>query len=95
MFSIDLHASRRNMENNYEIIVIDDNSPDGTQEIAKQLQRVYNTAFHERIVLKTRAGKLGLGSAYKFGIQFARGNFIIIMDADMSHHPKFIPQFIK
>jgi glycosyltransferase involved in cell wall biosynthesis len=37
-------------------------------------------------VLKTRAGKLGLGSAYKFGIEFAKGDYIVIMDADMSHH---------
>eukprot|EP00736_Rhodelphis_marinus_P013910 Rmarinus@m.2797 len=76
----------------FEIIVIDDNSPDGTQDACKQLQTIYGA---ERIVLKTRKGKLGLGSAYIFGIQFATGDFIIILDADLSHHPKFIPQFIE
>merc|ERR1712210_315927 len=36
----------------------------------------------------------GLGTAYVHGIKHATGNFIIIMDADLSHHPKFIPEFI-
>ncbi|CAG8495684.1 15533_t:CDS:2 [Acaulospora colombiana] len=76
----------------WEIIVVDDNSPDGTQEIAKQLISVYGS---DRIVLKPRAGKLGLGTAYVHGLQFVTGNFVIIMDADFSHHPKFIPEFIK
>lgn len=76
----------------YEIIVIDDNSPDGTQDVARQLQKIYGS---DKVVLKPRAGKLGLGSAYKYGIQYARGEYIIIMDADMSHHPKFIPAFIR
>ncbi|KAJ1852793.1 dolichol-P-mannose synthesis [Coemansia sp. RSA 1822] len=76
----------------YEVIIIDDNSPDGTLEVAKQLQQVYG---EERIVLRPRAGKLGLGTAYIHGIQNATGNFVIIMDADMSHHPKAIPDFIR
>ncbi|KAI7826352.1 dolichol-phosphate mannosyltransferase [Kickxella alabastrina] len=76
----------------YEIIIIDDNSPDGTLEIAKQLQKVYG---ENHIVLRPRAGKLGLGTAYIHGIQNATGNFVIIMDADMSHHPKAIPEFIR
>jgi len=55
--------------------------------------KAYNTKQHERIVLKPRAGKLGLGTAYVHGLQYAKGNFVIIMDADFSHHPKF-PQMI-
>ena len=43
---------------NYEIIVIDDNSPDKTQEVAEQLQKIYGA---EKIVLRPRAAKLGLG----------------------------------
>ncbi|KAJ1914213.1 dolichol-P-mannose synthesis [Mycoemilia scoparia] len=77
---------------NYEIIIIDDNSPDGTLEVAKQLQAVYG---EEHIILRPRSGKLGLGTAYVYGIENATGNYIIIMDADMSHHPKEIPNFIK
>ncbi|TRY62807.1 hypothetical protein TCAL_00839, partial [Tigriopus californicus] len=66
--------------------------PDGTLAVAQQLQDIYGS---ERIVLKPRAKKLGLGTAYIHGMQYATGNFIIIMDADLSHHPKFIPQFIQ
>ncbi|CEI96768.1 Putative Dolichol-phosphate mannosyltransferase [Rhizopus microsporus] len=65
----------------WEIIIVDDNSPDGTQEVAKQLQTVYG---EDRILLKPRAGKLGLGTAYVHGLQFATGNF-----------PKFIPEMIR
>lgn len=80
-------------ENNidWELIIVDDGSPDGTQDVAKQLVEV----FKPRVVLKPRTGKLGLGTAYVHGLQFAKGNFIIIMDADFSHHPKFIPQMIE
>lgn len=76
----------------WEIVVVDDASPDGTQEVAKELARVYG---EDKIVLKPRAGKLGLGTAYVHGLNFCTGDFVIIMDADFSHHPKFIPQFIK
>lgn len=76
----------------YEIIVIDDGSPDGTLEVAKKLQGIYG---ENRIVLRPRAKKLGLGTAYIHGIKHATGNFVFIMDADLSHHPKFMPEFIK
>lgn len=76
----------------WEVIIVDDGSPDGTQEVAKQLIKAYSP---KHVVLKPRAGKLGLGTAYVHGLQFASGNFVIIMDADFSHHPKFLPQMIK
>lgn len=38
---------------------------------------------------------VGLGTAYTHGLQFARGDYVILMDADLSHHPKFIPEMIK
>ncbi|XP_040185711.1 dolichol-phosphate mannosyltransferase subunit 1 [Rana temporaria] len=76
----------------YEIIIIDDGSPDGTLEVAKQLQKIYGG---DKILLRPREKKLGLGTAYVHGMQHASGNFIIIMDADLSHHPKFIPEFIN
>ncbi|KAI9702297.1 MAG: dolichol-P-mannose synthesis [Bogoriella megaspora] len=75
----------------YEVVIVDDGSPDGTADVARQLQK----AFPRRIILKERAGKLGLGTAYIHGLQFATGNFVIIMDADFSHHPKFIPKMIE
>lgn len=67
----------------YEIIVIDDGSPDGTLDVAKQLQALYG---EDKILLRPREAKLGLGTAYIHGIKHANGNFIIIMDADLSHH---------
>lgn len=82
----------RESEYDFEIIVIDDGSPDGTLEVAEQLQEIYGD---DKILLRPRAQKLGLGTAYVHGIKHASGNFIFIMDADLSHHPKFIPEFIQ
>ncbi|KAI9562089.1 hypothetical protein GHT06_013054 [Daphnia sinensis] len=76
----------------FEIIVIDDGSPDGTLDVAKQLQTIYGD---KKIVLRPREKKLGLGTAYIHGIKHATGNFVVIMDADLSHHPKFIKEFIR
>nr|SVE70612.1 EOG090X0B9X [Daphnia similis]SVE71239.1 EOG090X0B9X [Daphnia similis]SVE71871.1 EOG090X0B9X [Daphnia similis]SVE72497.1 EOG090X0B9X [Daphnia similis] len=75
----------------FEIIIIDDGSPDGTLDVAKQLQTIYGNG---KIVLRPREKKLGLGTAYIHGIKHATGNFVVIMDADLSHHPKFIKEFI-
>eukprot|EP00850_Spirogloea_muscicola_P010931 SM000066S20406 [mRNA] locus=s66:185447:188434:+ [translate_table: standard] len=76
----------------YEIVVVDDNSPDGTQDVVRQLQRLYG---EDRLLLRPRPGKLGLGTAYAHGLKYALGELIIIMDADLSHHPKYIPAFLK
>nr|ACO10613.1 Dolichol-phosphate mannosyltransferase [Caligus rogercresseyi] len=75
----------------FEIIVIDDGSPDGTLEVANQLVDIYGK---DKILLRPRASKLGLGTAYVHGMKHATGEFIVIMDADLSRHPKFIPQFL-
>ncbi|KAI3915362.1 hypothetical protein MKX01_035621 [Papaver californicum] len=58
-------------------------TPDGTQDIVKQLQKVYG---EDRILLRARPRKLGLGTAYIHGLKHASGNFVVIMDADLSHH---------
>lgn len=76
----------------WEIVIVDDASPDGTQEVAKQLIKLYG---EDHIQLRPRAGKLGLGTAYMHGLKYVTGNFVIIMDADFSHHPEAIPEFIK
>ncbi|GAQ83454.1 dolichol-phosphate mannosyltransferase [Klebsormidium nitens] len=76
----------------FEVVIIDDNSPDGTQEVVKQLQAHYGA---DKILLRPRAGKLGLGSAYVHGLKHTTGNFVFLMDADLSHHPKYIPDFIQ
>lgn len=75
----------------YEIVIVDDNSPDGTLTVAKRLQSLYGESY---IKLAPREGKLGLGSAYVHGFDHASGNFILILDADLSHHPRYIPSFI-
>lgn len=75
----------------FEVIVIEDNSPDGTAQIVEQLQKVYPN----KIYLHKRPGKMGLGSAYMDGLKFCKGNFVVLMDADLSHHPKYLPEFIK
>lgn len=76
---------------NYEVVIVDDSSPDGTLQVAQAIQ----TSFGEsKVSIVSRQGKLGLGSAYSAGLHKARGDRIILMDADLSHHPKFIPQMI-
>ena len=87
-----LHRTFTENSLDWELIIVDDASPDGTLEIAKELQILYTP---QRIVLKPRAGKLGLGTAYVHGLKYASGNFVIIMDADFSHHPKFLPRMIE
>ncbi|TRM57172.1 glycosyltransferase family 2 protein [Schizophyllum amplum] len=73
----------------WEVIVVDDASPDGTQEVARQLAGVYG---EDKIILKPRSGKLGLGTAYIHGLNFCSGDFPI---SDVDGQPKFIPQFIR
>lgn len=75
----------------WEVIIVDDASPDGTLDVAKKLVRVYGK---EHIILRPRTGKLGLGTAYVHGLESVTGDFVIIMDADFSHHPEAIPEFI-
>lgn len=87
---IDVAFQKANAD--YEVIIIDDASPDGTQQVATALQSCFGP---DKIILAPRKEKLGLGSAYMHGAERATGTFIVILDADMSHHPKFIPQFIE
>jgi dolichol-phosphate mannosyltransferase len=76
----------------YEVVVVDDNSPDGTLQVAERLREVYGK---ERITILSRPGKMGLGSAYIDGLKLCGGEFVFLMDADMSHHPNHIPEFIR
>jgi len=74
------------------LIIIDDNSPDGTGQIAEELARNYP------IIVIHRSRKSGLGSAYQLGFEYALKNgadFICQMDADFSHQPKDLPRLIE
>ncbi|GLC42578.1 hypothetical protein PLESTB_001115900 [Pleodorina starrii] len=75
----------------FEVVFVDDASPDGTAAAVARLQTVYGPT---RVRLVTRPAKLGLGSAYAAGLAAASGAFIILMDADLSHHPRHLPAFI-
>ena len=77
------------LEDKNDILVIDDNSPDGTSEIVENQQNIHNN----RVFLINREKKSGLGSAYKTGFKWALENnysYIFEMDADMSHDPNEI-----
>ena len=73
---------------NTEILVIDDDSPDGTSKIVDS----YIQKSKEKIALKihTRKNKRGLSSAIVDGIDLANGKFVLVMDSDFSHPPKII-----
>lgn len=72
-----------------EIVVVDDNSPDGTSDVARALGRKFGN-----VRLLWRPGKLGPGSAHADGYRFAAGDIIVGMDTDFSHSPYDIPRFV-
>jgi len=72
-----------------EVVVVDDNSPDGTGTVAEDLKKNY------ALQVIHRSGKNGLASAVIEGFGAARGDFLCVMDADMSHDPKVLPSFLK
>ena len=71
-----------------ELIVVDDNSPDGTGEAAEKLKEKYP------VQVIHRAGKLGLGSAVMEGFALSERPYLGVMDADLSHDPVVLPQLI-
>lgn len=76
----------------YEVVIVDDSSPDNTLEVAEAIRDSYG---EKHVTIVSRKGKLGLGTAYIAGLKAAKGDRIILMDADLSHHPKFIPQMVE
>ncbi len=76
-----------------EVLIVDDNSPDGTGELADQM-----AAADPRVHVLHRPGKMGLGSAYVAGFRYALERdyeAIFEMDADFSHNPESLPVFLK
>jgi dolichol-phosphate mannosyltransferase len=79
---------------NLEVLIVDDNSPDGTGQVADDLAHSHT----ERVHVLHRPGKMGLGTAYIAGFVYALdhgADFIIQMDADFSHSPAYIPHFLE
>ena len=72
-----------------EVIIVDDNSPDGTADTAEKLSKKHNL----RVV--RREGKLGLSSAVLDGFIVSRGDILGVMDADLSHPPEKIPEMVR
>lgn len=80
------------LEKEFNILVIDDGSPDGTASIVKGLME---TEFADRLFIIERSGKLGLGTAYITGFKWCLEHgyeYIFEMDADFSHDPKDLPR---
>ena len=76
-----------------EVLIVDDNSPDGTGELADEI-----AASNPRVHVMHRKGKLGLGSAYRDGFRYALEHdyeLIFEMDADFSHDPRHLPGFLE
>lgn len=76
-----------------DVLIVDDNSPDKTAELIKELMHKY-----PQLSLIERPGKMGLGTAYIHGFKYALQNgydYIFEMDADLSHDPKEIPNFLR
>ena len=76
-----------------DLLVVDDNSPDGTGEIADRLAASLPTVH-----VMHRTGKQGLGTAYIAGFRWALGRdyaYVLEMDCDFSHHPRYLPTFLE
>lgn len=74
------------LQKEFDVLIVEDNSPDGTAQIVKSLQK----EFPERLFIEERKGKLGLGTAYIHGFRWAiarKYDYICEMDADFSHNP--------
>ena len=74
------------LEKEFDVLIVEDNSPDGTANIVKSLM----TEFPDRLFIEERKGKLGLGTAYIHGFKWALNRnyeFVFEMDADFSHNP--------
>ena len=79
----------------FNVLVIDDGSPDGTADIVKRLMA---DEFKDRLFIVERSGKLGLGTAYIRGFQWAiehEYDFVFEMDADFSHAPSDLPRLLS
>jgi len=88
----DIISSVFSLEENFDVLIVDDSSPDGTGSVVEEL---INNSYADRLFLEVRANKDGLGRAYIHGFKWALKNgydYIFEMDADFSHNPKDLIQ---
>ncbi|CUR51212.1 Dolichol-phosphate mannosyltransferase [Nitrosotalea devaniterrae] len=81
-------------EMNAEIIVVDDNSPDGTSQTVEEYAKSSTNSGYSIQIIR-RENKRGLSSAIVTGIERAKGDAVVVMDSDMSHPPQTIPQMVE
>lgn len=74
----------------HEIIIVDDNSPDGSGVIADSLAELF-----PNVKVLHRSSKRGLGTAYKEGYSLCSGDYIVSIDSDLSHDPRYLPGMLK
>ncbi len=74
---------------NFEVLIVDDGSPDGTGKIADEI-----AAAHPNFKVMHRAGKLGRGTGFTDGLKATEGDFVCIMDADLQHPPEVLPSML-
>ena len=82
------------LDKEFDMLIVEDNSPDGTADIVKRLM----TEFPDRLFIKERKGKLGLGTAYLDGFRWGLEHgyeYMIEMDADFSHNPDDLPRLYE
>ncbi len=75
---------------NYEVVIVDDNSPDGTADVVR-------AAFggDPRVKLHVRTQERGLATALRYGAEHSQGEVLVFMDTDFNHDPAMIPQLVK
>lgn len=82
------------LDKEFDMLIVEDNSPDGTADIVKRLMQ----EFPDRLFIKERKGKLGLGTAYLAGFEWGLEHgydYMIEMDADFSHNPEDLPRLYE
>lgn len=85
-----IHQNLQTADFAYELVVVDDNSPDGTADVVRQ-----TCGGDPRVVLRVRTEGRGLATAIRYGIERASGDVIVCMDTDFNHDPAMIPQMVK
>ena len=85
-----IFATLESQDLDYDIVVVDDNSPDGTADAVRQ-----KFDGDERVKLFVRTKERGLATAILYGIRHSKGDIIVSMDTDFNHDPAIIPQMIK